>query len=102
LRLQLLAPHPLSHYQWTAKPTVRAYPPESAEAASESCGMTAFLTRRRYLFAVQLLDASCTVCFASSKDLQVTVRIHIKDLQLGTSNLPGFTHVIRLTPFSLY
>jgi hypothetical protein len=45
LRLRLFAPHPSSHYQQAAKPTVRAYPLESAEAASESCSMTAlFLT----------------------------------------------------------
>jgi hypothetical protein len=52
--------------------------------------MTAFLDRRRYLFAVQLLDSSSTVCLAGSKGLRATVRVPIKDLWLGTSGLPEF------------
>ncbi len=90
LRLRLPAPHPLSHYRWTTKPTVRAYPLESAEAASESCGMTAFLNRRRYLFAAQLLDASSTVCLAGSEGLRTTVRVDIEDPWLGAAGLPEF------------
>jgi hypothetical protein len=90
LRLGLLAPHPLSHYQQAAKPTVRAYPPETAEAASESCGMTAFLNRRRFLFAAQLLDASSTVCLAGSEGLRSTVRVDIEDPWLGAADLPEF------------
>lgn len=41
LEITAVAPHPLSIYQQAAKPAVVAYPLESTEAASESCGMTA-------------------------------------------------------------
>ncbi len=74
----------------TIKNNVRAYPLETAEAASESCGMTAFLNRRRYLFAAQLLDASSTVCLAGSEGLQATVRVDIEDPWLGAADLPEF------------
>ncbi len=69
---------------------VRAYPLETAAAASESCGMTAFLIRRRYLFAAQLLDASSTVCLAGSEGFRATVRVGIEDLWLGAADLPEF------------
>ena len=52
--------------------------------------MTAFLNRRRYLFAAQLLDASSTVCLAGNEGLQATVRVDIEDPWLGAADLPEF------------